>query len=41
MRAHTLLKQTAANATATATEDQATDHTTQSKLERTEFTLGT
>lgn len=40
MRAHTLLKQTAANATSTATEDQATDHASQSKLERTEFELG-
>ncbi|KAL1585871.1 hypothetical protein WHR41_05103 [Cladosporium halotolerans] len=39
VRAHTLLKQTAANATATATEDQAADHASQSKLERTEFEL--
>lgn len=41
MRAHTILKQTAATAASTATEDQATDHTKQSKLERTDFTLGT
>lgn len=40
MRVHTILKQTSANAVATATEDQATDHTKQSKLERTEFELG-
>ncbi|KAM0712244.1 hypothetical protein Q7P37_011338 [Cladosporium fusiforme] len=39
MRVHTLLKQTSANAVATATEDQAADHTQQSKLERTEFEL--
>jgi hypothetical protein len=40
IRAHTLLKQTAANATETATIDQAGDHSKQSKLERTDFTLG-
>jgi len=41
IRVHTLLKQATANAQSTATEDQATDHTKQSKLERTEFDLGT
>ncbi|GAB7334128.1 hypothetical protein MBLNU13_g06200t1 [Cladosporium sp. NU13] len=39
IRAHTFLKQTAANATETATIDQAGDHSKQSKLERTDFTL--
>lgn len=41
MRVHSMLKQTAATAQAHATEDQATDHTKQSKLERTDFDLGT
>nr|POE79504.1 putative redox protein fmp46, mitochondrial [Quercus suber] len=39
MRAHTILKQAAAQASAHATEDQASDHAKQSKLERAEFTL--
>ncbi|KAF2173126.1 hypothetical protein M409DRAFT_62727 [Zasmidium cellare ATCC 36951] len=38
-RVYTLLKQTHATAVAHATEDQASDHTKQSKLERTEFEL--
>nr|OQO19332.1 hypothetical protein B0A51_14352 [Rachicladosporium sp. CCFEE 5018] len=38
MRAHALLKQTAAAASSTATEDQASDHSKQSKVER-EFDL--
>lgn len=41
IRAHTLLKQAAATSQAHATEDQAADHTKQSKLERTDFDLGT
>lgn len=39
-RVHTLLKQLNATAVAHATEDQASDHSKQSKLERTEFELG-
>ncbi|KAI4204961.1 MAG: hypothetical protein LQ350_000813 [Teloschistes chrysophthalmus] len=39
IRAHTLLKQISAHASETATEDQATDHTAQNKLQRTEFEL--
>jgi len=38
-RVHTLLKQVNATAVAHATEDQASSHETQSKLERTEFEL--
>ncbi|CAK4031619.1 hypothetical protein CB0940_01988 [Lecanosticta acicola] len=38
-RVHTLLKQLNATAVAHATEDQASDHSNQSKLERTEFEL--
>ncbi|KAF7191383.1 putative redox protein fmp46, mitochondrial [Pseudocercospora fuligena] len=38
-RVHTLLKQLNATAVAHATEDQASDHSKQSKLERTEFEL--
>ncbi|KAK4507301.1 hypothetical protein PRZ48_001036 [Zasmidium cellare] len=38
-RVYTLLKQANATAVAHATEDQASDHTKQSKLERTEFEL--
>ncbi|KAK4635752.1 Putative redox protein fmp46, mitochondrial [Fulvia fulva] len=38
-RVYTLLKQANATAVANATEDQASDHSTQSKLERTEFEL--
>ena len=41
MRVYTLLKQTAAIAHSHATEDQASDHTKQAKLERTDFELGT
>lgn len=41
IRAHTILKQAAATSQAHATEDQASDHTTQSQLNRTEFHLGT
>lgn len=40
-RVHTLLKQLNATSVAHATEDQASDHSKQSKLERTEFELGT
>ena len=40
MRVHALLKQTAATAHSHATEDQASDHSTQDKAERTDFTLG-
>lgn len=36
---HNLLKQTAATASATATEDQASDHSAQDKVQRTEFDL--
>ena len=40
IRAHTLLKQISAHASESATEDQATDHTSQNnKLQRTEFEL--
>lgn len=39
-RVYTLLKQANATAVAHATEDQASDHSKQSKLERTEFELG-
>ncbi|KAL9602020.1 MAG: hypothetical protein Q9219_002128 [cf. Caloplaca sp. 3 TL-2023] len=39
IRAQTLLKQISAHASETATEDQATDHTQQNKLQRTEFEL--
>jgi hypothetical protein len=39
-RVHTLLKQLNATPVAHATEDQASDHKTQSKLERTDFELG-
>lgn len=39
VRAHTLLKQASAHAIETATEDQATDHTHQNKMQRTEFKL--
>lgn len=40
MRAHTILKQAAANASENATVDQAGDHTKQSKTGRTDFDLG-
>lgn len=40
IRAHTILKQAAGQAQATATIDQASSHASQSKLERTEFELG-
>jgi hypothetical protein len=40
MRVHAMLKQAAATAQSHATEDQAADHTKQSKLERTDFDLG-
>ena len=40
MRVYTMLKQAAATSQAHATEDQASDHSKQSKLERTEFDLG-
>ena len=40
-RVHTLLKQLNATSQAHATEDQASDHGSQSKLERTDFELGT
>lgn len=39
IRVANLLKQTAATASETATEDQAADHTAQNKLQRTEFDL--
>ncbi|CAF9942489.1 MAG: hypothetical protein ALECFALPRED_009774 [Alectoria fallacina] len=39
LRVFTLLKQISAHASETATEDQATDHTHQNKLQRTEFEL--
>lgn len=39
LRVLTLLKQVSAQASETATEDQATDHTHQNKLQRTEFQL--
>ncbi|KAF2479650.1 thioredoxin-like protein [Neohortaea acidophila] len=38
-RIYTLLKQVSAQSSAHATEDQASDHKTQSKLERTDFEL--
>lgn len=40
-RVHTLLKQLNAASVAHATEDQASDHSKQSKQERTDFELGT
>lgn len=40
MRVYTMLKQAAATANAHATEDQASDHDKQTRLERTEFDLG-
>ena len=39
IRVHTILKQVAAHASETATEDQAADHSHQNKLQRTEFEL--
>jgi hypothetical protein len=39
LRVHTLLKQASANATETATEDQASDHTHQTHPRRKEFEL--
>ncbi|KAL8716159.1 MAG: hypothetical protein Q9220_000064 [cf. Caloplaca sp. 1 TL-2023] len=39
VRAHTLLKQISAQASETATEDQAADHTAQNKLQRSDFEL--
>lgn len=39
MRVHSLLKQESANATQSATEDQASDHSAQSSPHRTEFDL--
>lgn len=39
VRAHTLLKQISANATASATEDQASDHSHQTATKRAEFEL--
>lgn len=39
IRVHTMLKQAAATAKAHATEDQASSHAKQSKLERTDFNL--
>lgn len=39
LRVLTKLKQISANASETATEDQATDHTSQNKLQRTDFEL--
>ncbi|KAI7108163.1 hypothetical protein KC343_g19674 [Hortaea werneckii] len=39
MRAHAILKQAAATAQSSATEDQASDHDNQSRLQRTEFNL--
>ncbi|RMZ14369.1 hypothetical protein D0862_02038 [Hortaea werneckii] len=39
MRAHTILKQAAATAQSSATEDQASDHDNQSRLQRTDFNL--
>lgn len=41
IRVHTILKQAAAAAQSHATEDQASSHDKQSKLERTNFELGT
>ncbi|KAI7280059.1 hypothetical protein KC345_g5001 [Hortaea werneckii] len=40
MRAHAILKQAAATAQSNATEDQASDHDNQSRLQRTDFNLG-
>lgn len=40
MRVHTLLKQTAAAAQSTATQDQASSHPQQSKVGRSDFELG-
>jgi len=40
IRAHTVLKQAAANAQATATQDQASSHPQQPKMERSNFELG-
>ena len=40
IRAHTILKQAAANAQSTATIDQAGEHGNKSKTERTDFELG-
>ena len=40
IRAHTILKQAAANAQTTATVDQAGEHGSESKTERTDFELG-
>ncbi|KAL8908528.1 MAG: hypothetical protein Q9207_000738 [Kuettlingeria erythrocarpa] len=39
IRAQTILKQISAQASETATEDQATDHSSQNKLQRTDFEL--
>ena len=39
MRTHTLLKQISAQASDTATIDQAADHTAQNKIQRSEFQL--
>jgi len=39
VRAQTILKQASAHASETATEDQASDHTHQNKLQRTDFEL--
>lgn len=39
MRAHAFLKQISAQASDTATIDQATDHTAQNKIQRSEFQL--
>jgi len=39
IRVHTLLRQTAATAASHATEDQASSHSKQSKLERTDYNL--
>merc|ERR1712115_110752 len=39
MRAHAILKQAAATAQSSATEDQASDHDNQSRLQRTDFNL--
>lgn len=39
VRVHNLLKQLSAQATETATEDQASDHSAQNKLQRKEFNI--
>lgn len=39
VRAHNLLKQLSAQASATATEDQAADHSAQNKIQRSQFEL--